>query len=216
MRPDADLTPAGLARLVADFLIALDLPSTLVGNDTGGANFSDHSGRHPERSGGWYDQLRRLPQTSCRRRSGAAAASSHPRGCVALAKTAHLAPVRVASACLPATRSRPTSTAGWADPIRTTPGFRRDVAKVLRGTPTRETMRAIGDPARIRPPNADRLGPQGPVLRRANSPNGLPADIPGARLEWLPDAHTFTPLDAPEQLAALITEFAADKAVPRA
>ncbi len=38
MQPDADLSPAGLARLVADFLAALDLTGvTLVSNDTGGA-----------------------------------------------------------------------------------------------------------------------------------------------------------------------------------
>src|SRR6266702_3160791 len=34
MRPDADLTPAGIGRLVADFLDALELGGvTLVGND---------------------------------------------------------------------------------------------------------------------------------------------------------------------------------------
>src|SRR5215475_7956542 len=38
MRPGADLTTAGLGRLVADFLDALDLSDvTLVGNDSGAA-----------------------------------------------------------------------------------------------------------------------------------------------------------------------------------
>src|SRR6266487_5487234 len=38
MQPDADLSPPGVAQLVADFLEALDLHDvTLVGNDTGGA-----------------------------------------------------------------------------------------------------------------------------------------------------------------------------------
>jgi len=55
MRPDADLTPAGLARLVADFLIALDLAEvTLVGNDTGGAISQITAADHPSGSGGWY------------------------------------------------------------------------------------------------------------------------------------------------------------------
>ena len=36
--PAADLTPRGVARLILDFLAALDLTDvTLVGNDTGGA-----------------------------------------------------------------------------------------------------------------------------------------------------------------------------------
>ena len=38
MNADADLTPHRRARLIADFLEALDLENvTLVGNDTGGA-----------------------------------------------------------------------------------------------------------------------------------------------------------------------------------
>src|ERR1700730_14027337 len=37
-RPDADLSPPGIARLVAEFMDRLDLGDvTLVGNDTGGA-----------------------------------------------------------------------------------------------------------------------------------------------------------------------------------
>ena len=38
LRPDADLTPAGLARHIVDTLDALDIErATLVGNDSGGA-----------------------------------------------------------------------------------------------------------------------------------------------------------------------------------
>src|SRR6185312_7479082 len=38
LRPDPDLTPRGVARLILDFLAALELTDvTLVGNDTGGA-----------------------------------------------------------------------------------------------------------------------------------------------------------------------------------
>src|SRR5919204_6421570 len=38
MRPDAELTPPGVAKLLADFMSALELEDvTLVGNDTGGA-----------------------------------------------------------------------------------------------------------------------------------------------------------------------------------
>ncbi len=48
MPADADLTFAGLARLVADFLAALDLEGvTLVGNDTGGALCQFVVGTHP-------------------------------------------------------------------------------------------------------------------------------------------------------------------------
>src|SRR5215211_3659468 len=50
MNDDADLSPTGLARLVADFLEAADLDGvTLVGNDTGGAISQLVATRHPER-----------------------------------------------------------------------------------------------------------------------------------------------------------------------
>jgi pimeloyl-ACP methyl ester carboxylesterase len=59
MRPDADLSPFGLARLIAGLLDALDLRDvTLVGNDTGGALCQFVAERHPER-------LARLVLTDC-------------------------------------------------------------------------------------------------------------------------------------------------------
>ena len=52
MRPDADVSPAGIARLIADLLEALDLRDvTLVGNDTGGGLCQLLVTRHPERVG---------------------------------------------------------------------------------------------------------------------------------------------------------------------
>ena len=52
MRPDADLTPPGVARILADFLASLDLQDvTLVGNDTGGAISQIVAANHPERLG---------------------------------------------------------------------------------------------------------------------------------------------------------------------
>ena len=59
MNPDADLSPPGLARIVAGFLEALDLDGvTLVGNDTGGAISQITAANHPERIG-------RLVLTNC-------------------------------------------------------------------------------------------------------------------------------------------------------
>src|SRR2546427_12390836 len=50
MRVDADLSPPGLARIIADFLAALDLDGvTLVGNDTGGALCQPVGTHHPGR-----------------------------------------------------------------------------------------------------------------------------------------------------------------------
>src|SRR3954465_7201855 len=53
MRPDADLSPAGLAATLAAFLDALDLDDVvLVANDTGGALTQLVMTRHPDRIGG--------------------------------------------------------------------------------------------------------------------------------------------------------------------
>jgi pimeloyl-ACP methyl ester carboxylesterase len=50
MKPDADVTPPGLARLVTEFLEKLDLRDvTLVGNDTGGALTQIAMTESPER-----------------------------------------------------------------------------------------------------------------------------------------------------------------------
>ena len=59
MPPDADLSPPGMARIVAGFLEALELDDvTLVANDTGGAIAQITTANHPERIG-------RLVLTNC-------------------------------------------------------------------------------------------------------------------------------------------------------
>jgi pimeloyl-ACP methyl ester carboxylesterase len=59
MNADADLTPPGLARLIAELLERLELDDvTLVGNDTGGALCQVTVARHPQRIG-------RLVLTNC-------------------------------------------------------------------------------------------------------------------------------------------------------
>ena len=59
MRAGADLTPPGLARLIAELLDRLELEDrTLVGNDTGGALCQLTVAHHPQRIG-------RLALTNC-------------------------------------------------------------------------------------------------------------------------------------------------------
>ena len=59
MKPDADLSPYGIAATIASFLEALDLEDvTIVGNDCGGAMSQVLVTRHPERIG-------RLVLTNC-------------------------------------------------------------------------------------------------------------------------------------------------------
>ena len=59
MNPDADLSPPGIAALIASFLEALELEDvTIVGNDSGGAMSQVLVTRHPKRIG-------RLVLTNC-------------------------------------------------------------------------------------------------------------------------------------------------------
>src|SRR3954454_24800157 len=59
MRPDADLTPYGVAATIADFLDALELEDVaIVGNDSGGAMSQVLVTRRPER-------IARLVLTNC-------------------------------------------------------------------------------------------------------------------------------------------------------
>ena len=52
MNPDADLSPPGLARLIAEFIERLELEDvTVVGNDSGGAISQILAANHPERIG---------------------------------------------------------------------------------------------------------------------------------------------------------------------
>src|SRR5499425_2138829 len=59
LNSDAELSPLGLARLIADFLAALRLePVTLVGNDTGGALCQIVAAEYPQ-------HIARLVLTNC-------------------------------------------------------------------------------------------------------------------------------------------------------
>lgn len=209
MHPDADLTPAGLGTLIADFLAALDLTGvTLVGNDTGGALSQIAAADHPERIG-------RLVLTNCDAYRNFLPPAFRPLqllpripGAMALAaRLVRTAPARAAFGVLTTDPIPAELYAGWVAPAREDPGVRRDLGKVLRGITPRETMRAIEVLRRAERPTLIAWGRRDRFFRPAFAER-LAADIPGARLEWLPDARTFTPLDAPERLAGLIGEFA--------
>ncbi len=209
MRPDADLSPAGLATVIADFLAALELTDvTLVGNDTGGALCQITAADHPERIG-------RLVLTNCDAYRNFLPPAFRPLQWLpripgAMALAARLVDTGLARAAFGVLTSDPIPAdlyAGWVAPARDDAGVRRDLAKVLRGITPSETMRAIEVLRRADRPTLIAWGRRDRFFKPAFAER-LAADIPGARLEWLPEARTFTPLDVPERLAALIGEFA--------
>ena len=210
MKPDADLSPYGIAAIVASFLEALDLEDvTIVGNDSGGAMSQVLVTRHPERIG-------RLVLTNCdthenfppgvfkampplARLPGGMAVLSAPFRIGALA--------RVAFKPFARTPIPPDLVASWMEPGLHDPGVKRDAQKVTAGMDKRYTLEAAEKlrgtelPILLAWAPGDRFFPISYAKRLASET--------GARIVEIPDAGTFVPLDQPERLADEIAAFVA-------
>jgi pimeloyl-ACP methyl ester carboxylesterase len=210
MKPDADLTPYGIAALIASFLEALDLSDvTIVGNDSGGAMSQVLVTRHPERIG-------RLVLTDCDTHDNFPPGifkamppiAALPGGMAALS-----APFRVgalARAAFKPFTKKPIPAeliASWMEPGLHDADIKRDVKKVTAGMNKRYTLEA-----------AEKLrGSELPILL-AWSPTDrffpisyaerLASEAGNAKLVRIPDAATFVPLDQPQLLADEIAAFA--------
>ena len=212
MHPGADLSPPGLARIVADFAEALDLERmTLVGNDTGGAICQILATRHPERLG-------RLALTNCDAYDNFLPPAFRylqliarlPGGVAAMAQTMRFDLLRRAPIAYGWLSKRPVPREvldGWTAPLVADSAIRRDTAKVLRGISKRYTLEAA---ERLREFDRTVLLAWGRDDRFFSPAYAerLAAAIPGARLVWIDDARTFVSEDQPERLAELLGEFA--------
>jgi pimeloyl-ACP methyl ester carboxylesterase len=210
--PGADLSPPGLAEMVADAIEALGLEdATVVGNDTGGALTQIVAVRRPERIG-------RLVLTSCD------AFDNFPprffRVVLAPARIPGVIPVGFGALRLRPFRRLPIAF-GWLSrgpidrdaedsyilPVLTRGEIRRDVRRVLGGLDSTYTLDAAArltsfdKPALIAWSTDDRFFPPDHAVRLAKL-------IPDARLEWVEGARTFSPEDRPDRLAELIGSFA--------
>jgi pimeloyl-ACP methyl ester carboxylesterase len=220
MNAEADLSPPGLARLIADFIAALGLERPIVvGNDTGGALTQIAAANHADRLGP-------LVLTSCD-------AFEHffpmmfkylrplsrvPGGLSLLARAARFKPVRRAPNAFGwlMHQDPPADVLeGWTQPLATSAEVRRDAAKVLKGINKRHTLAAadrlgtFDRPVLIAWAAADRVFPLADAQRLAQI-------LPDARLVTIQDSYSFVPEDQPEELARLIGEFVADGATASA
>jgi pimeloyl-ACP methyl ester carboxylesterase len=208
--PDADLTPPGLADLVADAIEALELEDvTLVGNDTGGGISQLVVTRRPERIG-------RLVLTSCD-----AFDNFPPRLFKYVLAPAQLPGAHVAFAMLRLRPARRLPIAfGWLTkrpidaqaedsyvlPCLTDAGIRADLRRVLKGIRPEYTLKAAEElerfdrPALLAWSREDRFFPPEHAERLASI-------IPDARVEWIGDSYSFSPEDQPDVLAELIAGF---------
>ena len=101
----------------------------------------------------------------------------------------------------------------YTDPVRTIPGVRRDLARLLRAVDTRytcqaaEALRAFDRPALVAWAAEDRLFPLEHGRRLAEL-------LPRGSFVTVPDSRTFIPEDQPERLASLVRDFLADRVSP--
>jgi pimeloyl-ACP methyl ester carboxylesterase len=211
MDPAADLSPTGIARLIADFLERLELDDvTVVGNDSGGAISQVLAANHPQRLG-------RLVLTNCDTHENfppgifkaLPQVAKLPGGIVALS-----APFRVPmigrAAFAPFSRKGIPAdlVASWLGAGTRDSASLRDLKKVTVGLnksytlDAAEKLRGTELPIRLLWAPGDKFFP----IKYAER---LAGEVSNAEVVRIPDAKTFVPLDQPERVAEEIAEFAA-------
>ena len=218
MRPDADLSLPGIARLVAEFMERLDLDDvTLVGNDTGGAlvqllmagDLSPALGRVVLVSCDAFDNF----PPGLTGKTLVAAGRLTPGMFGLFMQQLRVRPVRrlpVAFGWL--TKRGDAWAARWMRPVLTQAGIRRDTVRVLRAVAgnrdllvgAAERLPEFKHPALVVWAREDRVMPPAHGAR-------LAALLPEGRLVEVEDSYTLVPLDQPDRLAEIIREFAVNR-----
>jgi pimeloyl-ACP methyl ester carboxylesterase len=219
MRPGADLTAAGLGRLVADFLDALDLSDvTLVGNDSGAAVAQVVAARHAGRLGGLVlatgDAFDNFPPKPF-------------RPLIAAARAGTLTPLLAMLKARPA-RSLPTAygwlTHGdlphdlidqWVAAYFADKGVRNDLRRLTAALGDDDLMNQIAAelaaftrPALLAWAADDKFFPVEHARR-------LAAILPDAQLDVIAGSRTWVMRDQPQRTADLIAELARRTAAAR-
>jgi pimeloyl-ACP methyl ester carboxylesterase len=212
MSPDADLTPPGVARILADFMAARDLQDvTLIGNDTGGAISQLVATRHPERLG-------RLVLTPCDAYENFLPPFFRPMQYAAKVPgllTALVQPMRIRAIqrsplafglLISPEAVDPEVLDSWVRPYLTNAGVRRDTIKFLKSISNRYTLEAA---ERLRSFDRPTLIAWSPEERffKFKYAERLASEIPDARLVRIENSRTFVSEDQPERLAEEIASF---------
>jgi pimeloyl-ACP methyl ester carboxylesterase len=213
MQPDADLTPHGVANLIADMLERLDLRDvTLIGNDSGGALSQLLVVARPERVG-------RLVLTDCdafgdfppKAFKALMAAGKVPGALRAMLTPMRLRRVRRLPLAYGWLSKRPIPddvTDGWVLRALDDPGVMADLRKfmsavspgiLLDNTPK---LSSFTKPVLLVWAREDRFF-------KVEHAHRLAAIFPDARVEELTDAYAFVSWDQPDRVAELVGAFAA-------
>jgi pimeloyl-ACP methyl ester carboxylesterase len=217
MRPDADLTPPGVARILADLMAALDLDDvTLVGNDTGGAISQLVATRHPERLG-------RLVLTPCDAYENFLPPFFRPLQYAA--KVPGLLTAMMQSTRIRAVQRGPLGFGllispeaidpevldSWVRPYLSNAGVRRDTVRFLRSISNRYTLEAAERLSDFDRPVLIAWAPEDRFFKFRYAER-LAAAIPDCRLVRIENSRTFVSEDQPGRLAEEIASFVAETA----
>ncbi len=210
MRPDADLSPAGLAAILAELIERLELEDvTVVGNDSGGAVSQVLVTTRPAHIG-------RLVLTNCDTHENFPPGifkalpqlAKLPGGTWALLQPFRVKAVtRVAFAPFSSAGIPPAHIAAWSAGAFGDAGIRHDLRKVTIGLDKRytlaaaEALRGSQLPILLAWAPGDRFFPM-------RYPRRLAGEAGRARIVEIEGAKTFVPLDQPARLAAEIAQFA--------
>lgn len=216
--PEADLTPTGVAGLIADFLEHLDLRDvTIVANDTGGAITQILLTQRPERIGrvvlaavDSYESFLPQPFTLL---PALARAPGSVRLMTELLRFRFLQQLPLALGWLTKRPIPPAMVDSYLRPSRESAAVRADLRRFLRDARRRYTLEAATRFDSVRVPvlvvwaRDDRLFPLSYAER-------LVRDLPDATLDLIDDSYTLIPEDQPELLAGRILEFTRLHATP--
>jgi pimeloyl-ACP methyl ester carboxylesterase len=209
--PGADLTPPGVADMIAEFLDTLDIQgATIVANDTGGAITQLLMTRHPERiarvvltPSDCFDHFF-PPMFAPLPKLAKLPGSMWPL--VQVTRSRFVQRLPMAFGWLTKRPIPNEITDSYLRPSRQDGAIRRDLRVFLRTVHKRHTVRAAEQlpefdrPVLLAWAREDRLFP-------ARLAERLAEVIPKATLTYISDSYTFIPEDQPAELAELITDF---------
>lgn len=215
MHANADLSPAGMAQLVADFIRALDLDDvTLVANDSGGVIAQLVAADHAR-------CIARLVLTNCDALEvypppGFEYLAWLPRIPGAMYLMSQLMfrsrALRHGKTAFGALTKRPLPDAQvkqWVKPAATNRRVRRNAGKFMRGGSNKLTLSVAQRLARFPGPALLLWGQDDPFFT-IELAGRLKECFADGRLETIADATVFSPLDQPGEVAAGISRFIAD------